>query len=70
MDPQEIKDELGLNSCRIVYYWAEKHGWRDLLTEEAVEDAIARRVNVLLDREKKTLASRRSWTGLLATMSI
>ncbi|MFQ2249004.1 terminase large subunit domain-containing protein [Aeromonas dhakensis] len=52
--PQEIKDELGLNSCRIVYYWAEKHGWRDLLTEEAVEDAIARRVNVLLDREKKT----------------
>ena len=22
--PQEIKDELGLNSCRIIYYWAEK----------------------------------------------
>ncbi|CAH4024994.1 hypothetical protein AI2617V1_5039, partial (plasmid) [Serratia marcescens] len=52
--PQEIKDELGLNSCRIIYYWAEKLGWRELLTEEAVEDAIARRVNVLLDREKKT----------------
>ncbi len=52
--PQEIKDELGLNSCRIVYYWAEKLGWRELLTDEAVEDAIARRVNVLLDREKKT----------------
>ncbi|WP_429134259.1 terminase large subunit domain-containing protein [Aeromonas hydrophila] len=52
--PQEIKDELGLNSCRIVYFWAEKHGWRDLMNEEAVEDAIARRVQVLLDREKKT----------------
>ena len=33
--PQEIKDELGLNSCRIIYYWAEKLGWRDLLTEES-----------------------------------
>ncbi|MBV7598022.1 terminase large subunit domain-containing protein [Aeromonas sp. sia0103] len=52
--PQEIKDELGLNSCRIVYYWAEKYGWRDLLTDEAVEDAIARRVQTLLHREKKT----------------
>lgn len=52
--PQEIKDELGLNSCRIIYYWAEKLGWRDLLTEEAVEDAIARRVQVLLHREKKS----------------
>lgn len=52
--PQEIKDELGLNSCRIIYYWAEKLGWRDLLTEEAVEDAINRRVQVLLHREKKT----------------
>ncbi|WPC70982.1 hypothetical protein R5M74_02385 [Aeromonas hydrophila] len=55
--PQEIKDELGLNSCRIIiYYWAEKLGWRDLLTEEAVEDAIARRVQSLLGREKKTSA--------------
>lgn len=52
--PQEIKDELGLNSCRIIYYWAEKLGWRDLLTEEAVEDAINRRVQVLMHREKKT----------------
>ncbi|MFQ2478944.1 terminase large subunit domain-containing protein [Aeromonas caviae] len=52
--PQEIKDELGLNSCRIIYYWAEKLGWRDLLTEEAVEDAINRRVQVLLHRDKKT----------------
>ncbi|MND87298.1 Terminase-like family protein [compost metagenome] len=52
--PQEIKDELGLNSCRIVYYWAEKYGWRDLLTEESVEDAIARRVQTLLHREKKS----------------
>ncbi|MNF73355.1 putative ATPase subunit of terminase (gpP-like) [compost metagenome] len=52
--PQEIKDELGLNSCRIIYYWAEKLGWRDLLTDEALEDAIARRVQSLLGREKKT----------------
>lgn len=52
--PQEIKDELGLNSCRIVYYWAEKFGWRDLLTEETVESAINRRVQLLTQREKKT----------------
>ena len=32
----------------------KKLGWRDLLTEEAVEDAINRRVQVLLHREKKT----------------
>ncbi|MGL5179676.1 MAG: terminase gpP N-terminus-related DNA-binding protein, partial [Aeromonas veronii] len=54
--PQEIKDELGLNSCRVVYFWAEKYGWRDLLTEEAVEDAINRRLLSLLGREKKTAA--------------
>ncbi|QCG49465.1 terminase large subunit domain-containing protein [Aeromonas schubertii] len=52
--PQEIKEELGLNSCRIVYYWAEKFGWRDLLTEESVEEAINRRLQVLMHREKKT----------------
>ena len=39
--PQEIKDELGLNSCRIVYYWAEKLGWRELLTDEAVAQTSA-----------------------------
>ncbi|WP_429169316.1 terminase large subunit domain-containing protein [Aeromonas hydrophila] len=54
--PQEIKVELGLNSVRVVYLWAESGGWRDLMTDEAVEDAIARRVQALLGREAKTSA--------------
>lgn len=52
--PKEIKDELGLNSPRVVYYWAEKYGWAELLTEESIEDGIARRVQLLTARENKT----------------
>lgn len=42
--PQEIKEELRLPSVRIIYYWAEKFSWRDLLSEEGVEAALSRRI--------------------------
>ncbi|HBM9353344.1 TPA: terminase family protein [Citrobacter freundii] len=52
--PQEIKEELKLPSVRIVYYWAEKFSWRDMLSEEGVEAALSRRIQLLTDRDKKT----------------
>lgn len=35
--PQEIAQELKLNSARPIYYWAEKYNWRNLLNEHGVE---------------------------------
>lgn len=51
--PKEIKDELGLASPRVVYYWAEKFNWTDLLSEESIEDGIRRRIQLLTTRENK-----------------
>ena len=52
--PEEIRHELGLPNSRIIYYWADKYSWRDMLREEEVDEAIARRVSVLLDIQDKT----------------
>ncbi|WP_421180733.1 terminase gpP N-terminus-related DNA-binding protein, partial [Aeromonas enteropelogenes] len=52
--PQEIKDELGLGSVRVVYRWAERGDWASLLSEEALEDAITRRYQVLAAKKDKT----------------
>ncbi|EEN5609220.1 hypothetical protein GI080_24235, partial [Salmonella enterica] len=35
--PQEIADELNLPNRRIVYYWAEKYCWAELLSHESTE---------------------------------
>ena len=52
--PDEIRLELGLPNARVVYYWADKHCWRDLLREEEVDDAIARRIVMLTDLPEKS----------------
>lgn len=39
--PKEIQKKLGLNSPRIVYYWATKFEWYTQLNTEGVEDVIA-----------------------------
>lgn len=52
--PKEIAIELGLNSTRPIYYWAEKYNWRNLLNENGVEELIALRIMTLTDRENKT----------------
>lgn len=52
--PQEIAAELKLPSARIIYYWADRDSWRDQLSEESVEDAIARRISLLTERDGKT----------------
>lgn len=52
--PDEIRDELGLPNTRVIYYWADKYSWRDMLREEEVDDAIARRIVMLTDLQEKT----------------
>ncbi|MGY4028481.1 terminase gpP N-terminus-related DNA-binding protein, partial [Aeromonas rivuli] len=52
----EIKEELGLGSVRVVYLWAEKYGWTELLSDEALEDAITRRYQALAGKKKKNHA--------------
>ena len=52
--PSEIRSELNLPNDRVVYYWADKYSWRDLLREEEVDEAIARRIVCLTDISDKT----------------
>ncbi|WP_345880364.1 terminase large subunit domain-containing protein [Shewanella algae] len=52
--PDEIRAELNLPAARIVYYWADKYCWRDMLREEEVDEAIARRIVLLADISDKT----------------
>nr|WP_314738670.1 terminase family protein [uncultured Haemophilus sp.] len=52
--PAEIARELGLNSARPVYYWAEKYNWRNLIGEQGIEEMIGLRILALIDRENKT----------------
>lgn len=53
---QEIAAELNLNSTRVIYYWADKFGWRSLLSEEDLESVINRRAAVLVDKPNKNEA--------------
>ncbi|ENL4097528.1 terminase, partial [Providencia rettgeri] len=52
--PAEIAEELSLPNRRIVYYWAEKWNWADMLSHESVIEAINRRIVLLSERTKKT----------------
>ncbi|WP_404838583.1 terminase gpP N-terminus-related DNA-binding protein, partial [Avibacterium paragallinarum] len=52
--PAEIAKELGLNSARPIYYWAEKYNWRNLINEQGIEELIALRIITLTEREGKT----------------
>lgn len=52
--PKEIASELNLPNARIVYYWAHKDGWADLLSFESTEEAIERRYQLLTARDGKT----------------
>jgi uncharacterized protein YjcR len=52
--PDEIRNELNLPNNRIIYYWADKQNWRDMLREEDVDEAIARRIVMLTDISDKS----------------
>ncbi len=45
--PAEIAEELNLPNRRIVYYWAQKWCWADMLNHESVLEAINRRIALL-----------------------
>lgn len=52
--PKEIATDLNLPNARIIYYWAEKFKWADLLSFESTEEAIERRYQLLTGRDNKT----------------
>ncbi|MGS0691193.1 terminase large subunit domain-containing protein [Shewanella sp. 30m-9] len=52
--PDEIRLELNLPNTRVIYFWADKYSWRDLLREEEVDEAIARRIVMLTDIADKS----------------
>ncbi|SHO57881.1 terminase ATPase subunit family protein [Vibrio quintilis] len=52
--PREIAAELKLSNDRIVYYWADKYGWRDMLREQTIDEAIFNRIQTLLELENPT----------------
>lgn len=52
--PQEIRQELNLPSVRIIYYWAKKFGWADMLGLESIEECISRRIQALTPRDNKS----------------
>ena len=52
--PDEIRDELNFPNARIIYHWADKYGWRDMLREQEVDEAIAKRVVLLVDKNEKS----------------
>lgn len=64
--PREIANELNLPNARIVYYWAEKYKWADLLSHESTEEAIERRYQLLTARDNKTDAELKEMDLLIA----
>ncbi len=51
---REIAEQLNLNSVRVVYQWAEKGNWEEMLQHETVEQATARKLIALVEKENKT----------------
>ncbi len=50
----EIKDKLGLNNPRIVYYWAEKYDWGELQEVLTPQQSVSKRFNLLINTDNKT----------------
>ncbi|MDU7738237.1 MAG: terminase family protein [Corynebacterium sp.] len=64
--PKEIASELNLPNARIVYYWADKWQWADLLSHESIEEVINRRIQVLTHRDNKTDIELKELDSLIA----
>ena len=47
--PKEVSKELNLSNERIIYYWADRYGWRDMLREHTVDEAISTRIQAILE---------------------
>ena len=63
--PDEICDEIKLSNARIVYYWAEKYAWREMLREQDIEEAIGQRVVLLINKDEKSPGQRKELEMLI-----
>ncbi|HIE1228082.1 terminase family protein [Serratia marcescens] len=64
--PKEIANELNLPNARIIYYWATKWSWADMLSHESIEETINRRIQVLTHRDGKTELEHKELDSLIA----
>lgn len=64
--PKEIANELNLPNARIIYYWAQKWHWTDMLSHESIEEAINRRILVLTHRDNKNELELKEVDSLIA----
>ncbi len=64
--PKEIANELNLPNARIIYYWAQKWHWADMLSHESIEEAINRRILVLTHRDNKNELELKEVDSLIA----
>ncbi|WP_447885176.1 terminase large subunit domain-containing protein [Serratia fonticola] len=64
--PKEIATELNLPNARIIYYWATKWSWADMLSHESIEETINRRIQVLTHRDGKTELEHKELDNLIA----
>lgn len=53
---REIRETLNINSDRVIYQWAQKGHWDDMLQHETVEEATCRRLITLVEKPDKTEA--------------
>lgn len=51
---EEIRDELRVGSVRLLYYWREADAWDDAAPASTVEEAMARRICLLVEKEGKS----------------
>lgn len=63
----EIADTLGV-PARTIYFWASKDAWDDLLSHEGAEEAIARRLSLVVGREHKTAAEMKEMDALVTSL--
>ncbi|EBM2071815.1 hypothetical protein GXR20_004579, partial [Salmonella enterica] len=63
--PKDIAQELNIPP-RTIYHWADVGKWASLLPVESVENVIARRIDQLSRREKKTALELEELRDLIA----
>jgi uncharacterized protein YjcR len=61
---REIKTALGMNSERVIYQWAEKGHWDEMLQHETVEEAACRQLIRLIEKPVKDDADYKAITEL------
>lgn len=65
--PKEIAETLNV-PLRTVYHWCATGDWDALLTHEGAEEAVARRLTLLAERDPKTPGEMREVDLLVATL--